>query len=393
MQVTTTWWAATLGLIGLLLIIDLFISGRHGLNSTRQSVRWVLFYVAVALTFGLVVGLSFGATYGGQFLAGWLTEYSLSVDNLFVFLVLMTRFAVPDHLQLRVLTIGVVIALILRGALIAVGAVAIAQFSWLFYIFGAFLIYTAWSMVRSDHKSEAEGAEGAHPGEPDEDEPATVRLLNRFVPNTPVWHGTKLWIRQNGKLLVTPMLLTMLAIGFTDVLFALDSIPAIFGLTQEPFLVVTANAFALIGLRQLFFVVRGLLDTLEHLSKGLSLVLAFIGVKLVLEALHQNSLPFINGGEHVGWAPEIPTSISLSVVVGIILLTALTSMISSRRRASREAAADRVKEADELRHPRRDQGQDEMPDQVQDRKQHPHPDPDHRGDLDGGRRTAALDPF
>src|SRR3954471_8993323 len=186
MQVTSTWWAGTIALIGLLLIVDLFISGR-GLHSTRQSVRWVIFYVAVALAFGLVVGMSFGASYGGQFLGGWLTEYSLSVDNLFVFLVLMTRFAVPDHLQLRVLTVGVVIALVLRGGLIAVGAVALARFSWLFYLFGAFLVYTAWSMIRSDHKGEAEAAEGgSHPGEPGEDEPGTVRLLSRFVPNTPV---------------------------------------------------------------------------------------------------------------------------------------------------------------------------------------------------------------
>jgi tellurite resistance protein TerC len=372
MHVTTAWWLGTAALIGLLLVIDLFISGRSGPQTTRQSVRWVLFYVAVALVFGLVLSLSFGATYGGQFLAGWLTEYSLSVDNLFVFLVLMTRFAVPNHLQLRVLTVGVVIALILRGGLIAAGAVALAQFSWLFYLFGGFLIYTAWSMVRSDHQGDAETVTSdPHPGEPTEDEPGTVRLLNRFVPNTPVWHGTKLWVRQNGRLLVTPMLLTMLAIGFTDVLFALDSIPAIFGLTQEAFLVITANAFALIGLRQLFFVVRGLLDTLEHLSKGLSLVLAFIGAKLVLEALHENSLPFVNGGEGVSWAPSIPTSISISVVVGIILLTALTSTITARRRASREAAAERARLLAEHRKPG---------------------GKDLRGDLDGGPRQAALDP-
>ncbi len=284
--------------------------------------------------------MGFGAAYGGQFVAGWLTEYSLSVDNLFVFLVLITRFAVPNQLQLRVLTVGVVIALVLRGGLIAAGAVALARFSWFFYLFGAFLIYTAWSMVRSDHEGEARTTEDEpNPGEPAEDEPGPVRLLNRFLPNTPVWHGTRLFIRQNGKLLVTPMLLTMLAIGFTDVLFALDSIPAIFGLTQEPYLVITANAFALIGLRQLFFVVRGLLDKLEHLSKGLSLVLAFIGAKLILQALYENSLPFLNRGEPIGWAPEIPTSISLAVVVAIILLTALTSTFTSRRRASREAAA------------------------------------------------------
>jgi tellurite resistance protein TerC len=341
MHVTNAWWVGTLALIGLLLVIDLMISGRqarHGQLTTRQSARWVLFYVAITLIFGLVLSLNFGAGYGGQFLAGWLTEYSLSVDNLFVFLVLMTRFAVPTHLQLRVLTVGVVIALVLRGGLIAVGAVALAEFSWLFYIFGAFLLYTAWSMVRSDHAGEVEQAETTSPPGVEE-EPRTVRLLNRLLPNTPVWHGTKLFIKQNGSWLVTPMLLTMLAIGFTDVLFALDSIPAIFGLTTEPFLVICANAFALIGLRQLFFVVRGLLDRLVHLSKGLSLVLAFIGVKLVLEALHSNTLPFINGGKSIHWAPEVPTAVSLGVVVGIILVTAVTSMISDRRRSARERGA------------------------------------------------------
>jgi tellurite resistance protein TerC len=349
MHVSPAWWVGTLTAIGLLLIIDLVISGRQGRRgqlSTRQSARWVVFYVVIALGFGLIVGHSFGATYGGQFLAGWLTEYSLSVDNLFVFLVLMTRFAVPSSLQLRVLTVGVVIALVLRGGLIAVGAVALAQYSWLFYIFGAFLLYTAWTMVRSDHAGEVEQAASAPPlvaeaaGAPDE--PRTVRLLNRLLPNTPVWHGTRLFVRQNGGWLVTPMLLTMLAIGFTDVLFALDSIPAIFGLTTEPYLVVCANAFALIGLRQLFFVVRGLLDRLEHLSKGLSLVLAFIGAKLVLEALHTNSLPFINNGEPIHWVPEVPTAVSLGVVVVIILTTAVTSMIAERRRSRAKAPTQSV---------------------------------------------------
>jgi tellurite resistance protein TerC len=338
MQVTIGWWIGTLTVIGLLLVFDLAVSGRQSQQTARSSARWVIFYIAVALLFGLIISLSFSPTYGGQFLAGWLTEYSLSVDNLFVFLVLMTRFAVPSHLQLRVLTVGVVIALVLRGGLIAVGAVALTRFSWLFYIFGAFLFYTAWSMIRSDHKDAEATVVVAPPGVELPDEPRTVRLLNRLLPNTPVWHGTRLFVRQNGALLVTPMLLTMLAIGFTDVLFALDSIPAIFGLTTEPFLVVCANAFALIGLRQLFFVVRGLLDRLEHLSKGLSLVLAFIGAKLVLEALHSNSLPFINGGEPFHWAPEIPTAVSLAVVVGIIMITAVTSMVAERRRSARQTA-------------------------------------------------------
>jgi tellurite resistance protein TerC len=337
MQVTIGWWVGTLTVIGLLLIIDVAIGSRQSRPSARLSARWVVFYIAVALIFALVLGMSFGASYGGQFLAGWLTEYSLSVDNLFVFLVLMTRFAVPSYLQLRVLTVGVVIALVLRGGLIAVGAVALAQFSWLFYLFGGFLLYTAWSMVRADHVAGAEVAE-LSPGVEPADEPRTVRLLNRLLPNTPVWHGTRLFIQQNGSWLVTPMLLTMLTIGFTDVLFALDSIPAIFGLTTEPFLVICANAFALIGLRQLFFVVRGLLDRLEHLSKGLSLVLAFIGVKLVLEALHGNKLPFLNGGESIRWAPEIPTAVSLGVVVVIIAVTAVTSMISERRRGTKRAS-------------------------------------------------------
>jgi tellurite resistance protein TerC len=198
MQVTTEWWAGTLTLIGALLIIDLAISGRKGQLSARQSARWVVFYVAVALVFAAVISASFGMSYGGQFIAGWLTEYSLSVDNLFVFLILMTRFAVPQHLQLRVLTVGVVIALVLRGALIAVGAVALAQFSWLFYLFGAFLLWTAWSMLRSDRESGAEAGIGeatvAHTGTavagvPPAEESRTVRMLNRVLPNTQVWHG------------------------------------------------------------------------------------------------------------------------------------------------------------------------------------------------------------
>ena len=362
MQVTPLWWIGTLVAIGLLMVGDLALSSRLGPQTTRRSVRWVLFYAVLTLIFALVLSLSFGVSYGGQFLAGWITEYSLSVDNLFVFLVLMTRFAVPSYLQLRVLTIGVVIALVLRSALIAVGAVALARFSWVFLIFGGFLFYTAWSMIRSDDADSAantdlpertdsaeraegaegvQGAEGIATADPeaDADAPRTVQLLHRLLPNTPVWHGTRLLLRQNGKWLVTPMLLTILAIGFTDVLFALDSIPAIFGLTTEAYLVVCANAFALIGLRQLFFVVRGLLDRLEHLSRGLSLVLAFIGVKLVLEALHQNTLPFLNGGEPISWIPEISTALSLSVVIGILLITALTSVITERRQAAAEAAS------------------------------------------------------
>jgi tellurite resistance protein TerC len=350
MHVTPVWWIGTLVLIIALLVVDLFISDRlarrKGRTSTRVAARWVAFYAVMALGFGLLVAHHFGSAYGGQFLAGWLTEYSLSVDNLFVFMVLMTHFAVPARLQLKVLTFGVVIALVLRGILITAGAVALEQFSWLFYLFGAFLVYTAWKMVRSDHGKEAGQALDEPPATPSADiepdsGPVPVRLLNRLLPNTPVWHGTRLFVQQNNKWLVTPLLLTMLTIGFTDVLFALDSIPAIFGLTTQPFLVISANAFALIGLRQLFFVVRGLLDRLEHLGKGLSLVLAFIGGKLVLEALHGNSLPFINHGDPIKAVPEVSTALSLGVVVAIIVITALTSMISARRRKSAAARAQR----------------------------------------------------
>jgi tellurite resistance protein TerC len=323
-QVTPEWWVATLVIIAALMTLDLVLGGRHPGVDIRRSVRWVGLYIGAALAFGVAVWVGFGATYGGQFIAGWLTEYSLSVDNLFVFLVLMTRFAVPASLQLRVLTYGIVIALVLRFVLIMVGAAALERYSWLFYIFAAFLIWTAVSLLRGGPHEP--GAEDVAAGE----EPRAARLIGRIVPSTPVWHGTKPFVRQGNRLVATPIVVTMLAIGVTDVLFALDSIPAIFGLTQEPFLVVSANAFALMGLRQLFFVVREVLDRLRHIDKGLSLVLAFIGVKLALEALHGNQLSFINGGEPVD-VPEISTAVSLGVVVGVLGLTAVTSLIAARR--------------------------------------------------------------
>ena len=208
-------------------------------------------------------------------------------------------------------------------------------------------------MVRSGHPGpDVEPGELA-PGVETDEEPRTARLLNRLLPNTPVWHGTRLVITQNGVRLITPLLLTILVIGLTDVLFALDSIPAIFGLTTEPFLVVSANAFALIGLRQLYFVVHGLLDRLEHLSKGLSLVLAFIGVKLILEALHGNSVPFLNSGRPIPWAPAIPTAVSLAVVLGIILITAATSLISERRRAAKYTAPPAARSDRSREYPRK----------------------------------------
>jgi tellurite resistance protein TerC len=333
MDVTLPWWIGTGVVVTVLLGLDLLVGGRRGrAPTTRESALWVAAYCSAALAFAGVVLAAFGPAFAGQFVAGWVTEYSLSVDNLFVFLVLMSRFAVPQHLQLRVLTIGIVLALVLRGLLIAVGAAVIERYTWVFLIFGAFLLWTAWGLVR-----------GGSDGEPDAEPNAAVRLLERVLPTTRTWHGARLSVRVDGRRVLTPMLVTMVAIGMTDVLFALDSIPAIFGLTREPFLVVAANAFALMGLRQLYFLVGGLLEKLPLLSTGLAVVLGFIGVKLVLEALHENTLPFVNGGRPVEGIPEISVAVSLAVVVGVLVLTTVVGLLDPRRRsrvATRPAECD-----------------------------------------------------
>ncbi|HEX2288916.1 MAG TPA: TerC family protein, partial [Pseudonocardiaceae bacterium] len=292
----------------------------------RESTLWVLFYVGLAALFGVGVWLASGPTYAGQFYAGWLTEYSLSVDNLFVFVIIMSRFAVPRAYQQKVLLIGIVLALVMRGAFIAAGAALISQFSWVFYIFGAFLVYTAITFFKQ--------------GEPDEDdfkENVLIRWSRRALPLSSTFDSGKMTVvTETGKRLFTPMLIVMIAIGTTDLIFALDSIPAIFGITKEPYLVFTANVFALMGLRQLYFLLGGLLDRLVYLNIGLAFVLGFIGVKLILEALHTNNLPFINGGEHVPWAPEIPIWLSLSVIIGTLGIATVASLVKSSRDAKRE---------------------------------------------------------
>jgi tellurite resistance protein TerC len=329
MDVTTTWWVGTLAVVCLLLLTDLVLTSRQNRRPTsREASLGVAFYCGTAVAFGILIWVAFGARYGGEFAAGWLTEYSLSVDNLFVFMVLMGRFSVPPPLQLRVLTIGIVLALVLRGTLIAAGSAAITAFSWVFYIFGAFLLWTAWKLLR-----EGPGGEEA------EESTKLVTLLQRHLRTTKTWHGGRLTVRENGRRVLTPMLVVMIAIGMTDVLFALDSIPAIFGLTKEAFLVVSANAFALMGLRQLYFLVEGLLDRLVHLAHGLAVVLGFIAVKLILEALHDNDLPFLNGGRHIEWAPVIPVWASLAFVLGTLAVTAVTSLISDRRAATKATKA------------------------------------------------------
>lgn len=330
MRATTAWWVGTLAALSVLLMIDLAITSRQRRRPTsREAALGVAFYIGTALAFGALIWVAFGARFGGEFAAGWLTEYSLSVDNLFVFMVLMARFAVPSSMQSRVLTIGIVLALVLRGTLIAAGSAAIEAFSWVFYVFGIFLLWTAWKLLR-------EGTGGTEAAEAPEST-RLVSFLQRRLRTTTTWSDGRLTVRENGRRVLTPMLTVMLAIGMTDVLFALDSIPAIFGLTQEPFLVVTANAFALLGLRQLYFLVEGLLDRLVHLGRGLSVVLGFIAVKLVLEAMRENDLPFVNGGRPIEGVPQIPVWTSLAFVIGTLLVTTATSLISERLRARRQA--------------------------------------------------------
>ena len=333
LNVSTWVWIVTLVALVAVLAVDLLIIGRRPHEPTmKESGGWVAFYVALALAFGVGVWVTAGGQSAGEFYTGWLTEYSLSVDNLFVFVIIMGRFAVPRRFQQKVLLIGIVLALLMRGAFIAAGAALIAQFSWVFYIFGAFLVYTAISLLKE--------------GESDEDdfkENILIRWAKRALPvSAKFGDGRLMMLDQAGKRLFTPMLIVMIAIGTTDLLFALDSIPAIFGITKEPYLVFTANVFALMGLRQLYFLLGGLLGRLVYLNYGLAAVLAFIGVKLVLEALHTNTVPFINHGHGIHWAPEIPIWLSLVVIIGTLgLATAASLAKASRDKALVKAARGR----------------------------------------------------
>lgn len=322
MNVSTWVWLGTLLGLSAILLGDLLIIGRRPHEpSIRESTLWVLFYVGLAMVFGLGLWLLTGPTYAGQFYAGWVTEYSLSVDNLFVFVIIMSRFAVPRAYQQKMLLIGIVLALVMRGAFIAAGAALINQFVWVFYIFGAFLIYTAVNLARNGEDEEEDFKENV-----------VIRWSRRVLRISPAYDGARMTTRSGtGQKVFTPMLIVMIAIGTTDLIFALDSIPAIFGLTQEAYLVFAANVFALMGLRQLYFLLGGLLERLVYLSVGLSVVLGFIGVKLMLEALAENNVPFINGGEHIGWAPHIPIWLSLLVILGTLLVTTVASLAKTSR--------------------------------------------------------------
>jgi TerC family integral membrane protein len=322
LDVTPVGWAVTIGAILLLFAIDLFVSGRkpHAVGF-REAVGWSIFYIGIALAFGVVFGFVAGWDFGAQYFAGYVVEKSLSVDNLFVFVIIMSTFAVPDMHQQRVLTFGILAALILRAIFIALGAALLGAFSFMFLVFGALLIFTAVQLFR--HRDE----------DPDVDDNVLVKVARKRLPFTDQYDEGKLITRVDGKRLLTPLALVLVAIGSTDVLFALDSIPAVFGVTQESYIVFAANAFALLGLRALYFLVSGLLDRLVYLSTGLALILAFIGAKLILEFAHlQNDA-----------IPEIGTGASL-IVIGIVLaVTTVASLVKTRRDPTKKAHAGAVR--------------------------------------------------
>lgn len=321
MEVSIWVWLATVGGVLALLALSFFTHVRRPhAPSMREAGAWTAFFVCVSVLFGCGMGFIWNWDRGVEFFAGYITEYSLSVDNLFVFVIIMSSFAVPRPDQERVLMAGIVIALVLRTIFILLGGAAIAHFSWVFYIFGLFLIFTAAKLAFG--KGPEEG-----PYKPN----ILVRAVRSVLPTTDYYDGVKLVTRVDGKAHLTPMLMVMLAIGMTDVLFALDSIPAIYGLTGVPYIVFAANAFALLGLIELYFLLGGLIHKLVYLGVGLALILAFIGVKLIIEAMHGNHLPFVNGGRPVHVIPEIPTWLSLAVIVGILAVTTIASLVKMQR--------------------------------------------------------------
>ncbi|MGK9147838.1 TerC family protein [Plantibacter flavus] len=319
MAVTPLVWIITIAVTIAFFVYEFFAHVRKPHEpSIAESARWSIFYISLALLFGVGIGLVSGWTYGGEYFAGYLTEKALSIDNLFVFLIVMTGFAVPKAYQQKVLMIGIVIALIMRGAFIAAGAALIENYSWIFYLMGALLLFLAYRQAFSNHESDPANGK-------------VVKFARRILPITDDYHGDRISVKIDGKRWFTPMLLTIVAIGFIDLVFAVDSIPAIFGLTEQAYIVFTANAFALMGLRQLFFLIGGLLERLVYLAQGLAVILAFIGVKLVFHALHVNELPFINGGEHIDWVPEIPIWFSLLFIGATIAVATIASLAKTRR--------------------------------------------------------------
>ncbi|TDD50101.1 TerC family protein [Saccharopolyspora elongata] len=317
LEISTLTWVLTIAVIVGLLAIDLIMAAArpHRVGFAEAS-AWSVAYVLAAVVFGVWFAMQYGGQAGTEYFAGYIVEKSLSVDNLFVFVIIMTTFAVPEEHQHKVLTFGIVLALIMRGIFIAVGAALLSLFSFMFLVFGLLLIYTAVQLFR--HRDE----------DPDVEDNAVVKAARRVLPVSDEYVGGKLVARVGGRWVVTPMIIVLIAIGSVDLLFALDSIPAVFGITAEPYIVFTANAFALLGLRALFFLVKGLLERLVYLSAGLSLILAFIGVKLILHWLH------VDIDERV---PEIPTPLSLGVIIAVLLVVTVASLIKTRRDPSAKA--------------------------------------------------------
>ncbi|MCF8546948.1 MAG: TerC/Alx family metal homeostasis membrane protein [Microbacteriaceae bacterium] len=313
-----------------ILLFDLFLVVRRPhIPSTRESALWITFYVSLAIVFGLLIvlvandaGLN-GTELGLQFFAGWLTEYSLSADNVFVFLIIMSQFRVPKKMQQELLMMGIVLALVFRAIFIVLGAALLESYSWLFYIFGAYLVYVAIQQMRE--KDEHGSGE----------DNVVISWLKKVLKVHPEWRETERWRKMvNGEKFLTPAILVLVSLGTIDLVFALDSIPAIFGITTSPFLVFTCNILALMGLRQLYFLLGDLVDRLHYLGHGIAFILGFIGFKLVNHALHLNELPFINGGKHVEIIPEIPTWLSLVVIVITLAVAVLASLARTKREES-----------------------------------------------------------
>ena len=310
----------------LILAADVFLAFRRPhIPSTRESALWIGFYVVLALVFAVLLFAIGDADHASEFVAGWLTEYSLSIDNLFVFLLIMSRFSVPRKYQQEILMVGIIIALVLRGIFILLGAQLIENFSWIFYLFGLFLIYTAANQAFTSHDDEKEN------------ESRLIAFMRKRMAFTEAFNGAKLRTVVDGKKVLTPALIVFIALGSTDLVFALDSIPAIFGITTNPFIVFAANVFALMGLRQLYFLLGDLVEKLAYLKYGIAAILAFIGVKLFFHALHENQVPFINGGQGVQWAPEISTIASLAFIVAAMAVAVLASVLKLRMDARRDA--------------------------------------------------------
>lgn len=328
MQIPAWFEVGSMIVITLILAVDIYIAyKRPHIPTTRECAIWISFYVGLALIFAGALWAIGDAQHAGEFVAGWLTEYSLSVDNLFVFLLIMARFKVPKQNQQELLMIGIILALIFRGVFILLGAALIEQFSWIFYIFGAFLLWTAYRQVTGEEDSDVEETSRA------------IKWVRKRVAFTDEFDGAKMRITVDGVRHFTPVILVIIALGTTDVIFALDSIPAIFGITQVAFLVFTANVFALMGLRQLYFLLGDLVERLVYLKYGIAAILAFIGVKLFLHAMHENELSFINNGEHIS-VPEIPIWMSLGFIVLSMSVAVVASLLTLDKHPSHPFPAE-----------------------------------------------------